>query len=258
MAAALYEFVFRSEINRAIEGADLVHYFGYGIEMLGYAAQSGARRKGIPFVVQPAIHVGQSGHGPGDWPLYLRSDMVIAHSEFEAGTMRQHGVKASHVRAVRLGFDISEPGDGARFRKAHAIKGPIVLFLGRRCDEKGYFLLLEAFAALRQRVPNVTLVIAGPGTAAPSTADGVIELGRVPDEVKQDALSACTVFCLPSKGESFGIVYFEAWNYGKPVLALDFPVLRETIGASGGGLLVAPDRPGDLVENLQRLFELTP
>ena len=94
-------------------------------------------------------------------------------------------------------------------------------------------------------MPNVTLVIAGPGTAAPSRAEGVLELGRVTDEAEQDVLSACTIFCLPSKGESFGIVYFEAWNYGKPVVALDFPVLRETIGSSGGGLLAAPDQTGN-------------
>ena len=136
LAVALYEAAFRPVIDRAIEGADLVHYFGHGGELLGYAARAAARRKKIPFVVQPAIHVGQSGHSHGDWPLYRGADMIIAHSEFEAETLRQHGMNASHVRAVRLGFDVSEPGDGARFRKAHGIEGPMVLFVGRRCEDR--------------------------------------------------------------------------------------------------------------------------
>jgi len=131
----------------------------------------------------------------------------------------------------------------------------MVLFVGRRSEDKGYFLLLEAFATLRKHMPNVTLVIAGPGKAAPATAEGVLELGRVSDEIKQDALSACTVFCMPSKGESFGMAYFEAWDCGKPVIGLDLPVFQETIGSSGGGLLAAPDRPEDLVEKLRLFLE---
>lgn len=255
IARALYQAAFGPVVNRALKGADLVHYFGRGVEMLGYAAGASARQKKIPFVVEPAIHVGQSGHGYGDWPLYKGADMVIAHTEFEAEALRRHGLKPSYVHAMRHGFDALEPGDGARFRRAHGIEGPMVLFVGRRNDDKGYFLLLEAFAALRKHMPNVTLVIAGPGKAAPATSEGVLDLGRVTDEIKQDALSACTVFCMPSKGESFGMAYFEAWNCGKPVVALDLPVLRETIGSSGGGLLAAPDRAGDLVEKLRLLLE---
>jgi glycosyltransferase involved in cell wall biosynthesis len=251
----LYEAAFRSVMSRILKGTDLAHFLGHGVEMLGYSVEAGARRKEIPFVVQPAIHVGQAGHGHADWPLYKKADMVVAHTQFEADTLRQGGIEDSHVHLMRLGFDDPGPGDGARFRQAHGIEGPIILFVGRRCADKGYFLLLEAFATLRKQMPNVTLVIAGPGEIARSTAEGVLELGRVPDEVKRDALAACTVFCMPSKGESFGIVYFEAWNFGKPVIGLDLPILRETIGSSGGGLLAVPDRPDDLVEKLKHLLE---
>jgi len=60
---------------------------------------------------------------------------------------------------------------------------------------------------------------------------------------------------MPSKGESFGIAYFEAWNCGKPVVALDLPSLRETVGSSGGGLLAAPNDAADLVEKLRLLLD---
>jgi len=262
IAVALYQAAFRPTIDRVSKGADIVHYFGTGVELLGFAVESSARQKKMPFVVQPAIHVSQQGdehgnwgHSHGDWPLYKEADMVIAHTEFEAETLRQNGVQASHVHAVRLGFDALEPGDGVRFRKAHGIEGPMVLFIGRRSEDKGYLLLLEAFAALRQQMPNVTLVIGGSGDTPKSTAEGVLELGIVSDEIKQDALSACTVFCMPSKGESFGIAYFEAWNCGKPVVALDLPSLRETVGSSGGGLLAAPNDAADLVEKLRLLLD---
>jgi glycosyltransferase involved in cell wall biosynthesis len=254
MAVALYQAAFRPAIDRASEGADIVHFFGVGVEMTSYAVLASARHRKIPFVVQPAMHVGRSGHGHGDWPLYHAADMIIAHTEFEAETLRQGGVKPSHVRTVLLGFDPVEPGNGPRFRKAHGIEGPMILFIGRRFEDKGYFLVLEAFALLRHQIPNATLVIAGSGDWPKSTAEGVLELGLVSDETKQDALGACTIFCVPSKGESFGIAYFEAWNCGKPVVALDLPTLRETVGASGGGLLAKPDDAVDLAEKLRQLL----
>jgi glycosyltransferase involved in cell wall biosynthesis len=265
VAAKLYATAFAPDMERVTKGAELIHYIGTGVEMLGYAAQEIASYKRIPFVVEPAMHVGQGvhgqsedghwGNGHGDWPLYLAANVVIAHTGFEADELRRNGVKASHVYAVRHGFDALEPGDGERFRKVHGITGRMILFVGRRCDVKGYFTLLDAFAILRQQMPDVTLVIVGPGETPPSKAKGVLELGRVSDQLKQDALSACTVFCMPSIGESFGMAYFEAWNCGKAVVGLDLPVLRETIGASGGGLLAEPGRIDDLVEKLRQLLD---
>jgi glycosyltransferase involved in cell wall biosynthesis len=66
----------------------------------------------------------------------------------------------------------------------------------------------------------------------------ILDLDDLSEVEKQNALAACDILCVPSEGESFGMVYFEAWAYKKPVVTLDIPVLRETVGASGGGLLV--------------------
>ncbi len=76
----------------------------------------------------------------------------------------------------------------------------------------------------------------------PATALGarVLNLDDLSEEEKQDALAACDVLCVPSEGESFGMVYYEAWAYKKPVIALDLPVLRESIGRVEGGLLASP------------------
>ena len=72
---------------------------------------------------------------------------------------------------------------------------------------------------------------------APKALPRVLNLDDLPEGEKQDALAACDILCVPSEGESFGMVYYEAWAYKKPVVALDLPVLRETISSHGGGLL---------------------
>jgi glycosyltransferase involved in cell wall biosynthesis len=49
----------------------------------------------------------------------------------------------------------------------------------------------------------------------------------VDEDTKQHLLSCCSLLCVPSSDESFGIVYVEAMSYGKPVVALDiYPVKR--------------------------------
>jgi glycosyltransferase involved in cell wall biosynthesis len=64
-------------------------------------------------------------------------------------------------------------------------------------------------------------------------------LGFVPDAEKKDLLAAGDVFALPSRTDSFGIVYLEAWLYNKPV-----------VGAHAGGVpeVIADGRDGFLVK----------
>ena len=86
----------------------------------------------------------------------------------------------------------------------------------------------------------MTLVLAGPNPERQDVSgiEGILDLGIVDDQGKQDALAACDILCVPSEGESFGMVYYEAWVYGKPVIARDLPTLRESIGSVKGGILV--------------------
>ena len=58
------------------------------------------------------------------------------------------------------------------------------------------------------------------------------------DQEKENLYDACTIYCQPSRSEAYGLVYLEAWVYGKPVVARRIPTMEELIESSGGGLLV--------------------
>lgn len=93
-------------------------------------------------------------------------------------------------------------------------------------------------------IPDTCLVAVGPDReppypAVPETA--LLDLGVASETDKADALAACDVFCLPSENEAFGIVYAEAWSYGKPVIGGPAPAVRELITEGVNGYCVAQD-----------------
>jgi glycosyltransferase involved in cell wall biosynthesis len=65
----------------------------------------------------------------------------------------------------------------------------------------------------------------------------VYDLGFVPEQDKQDAYAAATVFSQPSVNESFSIVLMEAWIQGTPAIVnARCDVTREHCEQAQGGL----------------------
>jgi glycosyltransferase involved in cell wall biosynthesis len=131
-------------------------------------------------------------------------------------------------------------GNAERFKSSFGVTGPLILFIGRKDRQKGYFLLLDAFKIVRRERPDISLACMGPAesTATQQAIDGVIDLDFTSEELKHDALAACTCLCVPSVGESFGLVFVEAGRYGKPVVGRKVAVLQELLGDGVGALLV--------------------
>ena len=236
-------------------GADAVHYLGTGLDMLGFAAETAARQAGATFSVEPAIHIGRWGDRWIDAALYRMADAVLAYSECESAVIRRLGVAADRVHRIHCRSDLHDGGDAAAFRSKRAIRGPLVLFLGRKTEAKGVRRLLDAWPAVHRKFPAATVVFMGPsnGKCRINAGDGILDIDDADEAEKQDALAACDLLCVPSDGESFGLVYYEAWAHAKPVVAIDQPALEETIGGAGGGLLVPP-RPDQIATAISRLL----
>lgn len=141
--------------------------------------------------------------------------------------------------------------------------GPTVVFLGR-IDEgrKGLAVLLEALPELVRRVPDVRLLVAGPGDAAEvreavprSLRDRVELLGLVSDEDKPRVFASGEVYCAPNThGESFGIVLVEAMATGTPVVASDLEAFRRVLEDGRAGVLVPVRDAGALAVELAALL----
>jgi phosphatidylinositol alpha-mannosyltransferase len=105
---------------------------------------------------------------------------------------------------------------------------PTLLFSGSVSEpRKNLPLLLEALAVLRERRPDVRLLITGPGDAGPSLAAAParareaaewIGVGEVADLERLYGEAWATV--LPSEQEAFGLVLVESLACGTPVVTL--------------------------------------
>lgn len=125
---------------------------------------------------------------------------------------------------------------------------------------KGADHLIEAFA---RQVGEYRLVIAGGGDDLPrlrSIANTTSAGGRIYflDAVTNEQLKwlyhNCVFFALPSSGEGFGIVYLEAMNEGKAVVACRNTGAEEPVRHMTNGLLVEYGNLSELANSLQMLL----
>lgn len=128
--------------------------------------------------------------------------------------------------------------------------GQTVLSVGRwaaRERYKGSDLLIQAVADLSQEVPEIQLVLAGPGDDLPrlrhiAETAGVRRRVHFLTELSRRELAGCyaaaDVFALPSTGEGFGLAFLEAMAFGKPVIGTRMGGIPDVVEHQREGLLV--------------------
>ncbi|CAN5603230.1 glycosyltransferase family 4 protein [soil metagenome] len=245
---------------------DLIH-----INQLHYAhaytAFGAARLRKALIVTTPHLHAEQPQTYAAGYmrQILAQSDAVFAVTRAE----QQFMLEEQLTDQVVLGgnsldlrrFPPRTTGE-ARQRLGLPKDAFVVLFLGRKTEYKGLDVTLQAFAALRQLRADLLLLAVGPETAFSERLwselgplDGVMRHGAVSEELRLDALAACDVLVLPSTGEAFGIVFLEAWAYGKAVIGARIPAISSLIDDEKDGYLVAPRQPYELQRRLALLIE---
>jgi glycosyltransferase involved in cell wall biosynthesis len=215
----------------------------------------------------PLLHLEESWcSNPLNTRMLASCDAVITNTNHEADYVRQ----LAHVRAEPIGVGI-EPSEFAA-RNGQSVRAfyqlgslPVVGYVGRFHRNKGVGTLIRAMSLVWKSRPDVRLVLAGPRPTLDrevvKIADSLPEKERqkiswiydFPESLKPAIYDAFDVFAMPSKAESFGITYLEAWMSGKAVIGARTDQTECVIEHGVDGLLV---KFGDPAETADALLDL--
>ena len=177
---------------------------------------------------------------------------VFAKTDFlRDALIDDYGCDPERVVRVGSGSNIMVQSlDGKRY------DGQVALFVGIDFERKGGPVLLRAWKAVRERLPDAELWVVGP-KRRPAAAEqpGVRWHGFVSDRRElADLYARATLFVLPSLFEPWGGVLMEARGHGLPCIGTDRGGFRESIDDGVNGLLVPAGEPEPLADALVSLL----
>jgi glycosyltransferase involved in cell wall biosynthesis len=186
-------------------------------------------------------------------------DLIFAISSYTA----DDAAETLHFPRERI--HVAYPGADQRFRpegERRDLGAPYVLGVSTVEPRKNLDVLLQAFALVRERRPDLVLAVAGASGWASGEGPrgaGVRRLGFVPDGDLPALYRGASVCVYPSRFEGFGIPIVEAMACGTPVVSSAHPSLDEAGGdvalradpsspeAFAAAIERALDDPGELV-----------
>ncbi len=205
-------------------------------------------------------------------------DVVTYLGEYTRSRIASALSPAAAERMVRLtpgvDADVFTPdADGTQVRQRYGLgERPVVVCVSRLMRRKGQDTLIEAFPALKRRVPDAALLVVGGGPyraqlerlALESTwGEDIVFTGSVPWPELPAHYAVGDVFAMPCRTrrrgldvEGLGIVYLEASATGLPVLAGDSGGAPDAVlpGETGWVVPAGVGAPAELVERLVELL----
>ncbi len=140
-----------------------------------------------------------------------------------------------------------------------------ILFLSRLEFRKGLNYLLNAFLLVKREMPDVRLLVVGPGTrlrrryerwVRKTGLEDVVFIGYASYEDVPRYYKTADIFSVPATGrESQGLILLEAMAMGKPVVATSIAGYASVVTHGEDGLLVPPRNYQELSQALLTLLK---
>jgi len=210
--------------------------------------------------------------------LYAECDRVIATTPPQLDMIvADYDVAPDRVSMIPPGYDdnrfypVSE-ASRQMIRRRLGFKGPTVVALGRLATNKGYDLLVEAFAVVAERIPEARLRLSVGGDKMDKAERKILselkarvrelKLGRkvifggyVSDEDLADTYRAADLFVLSSRYEPFGMTAIEAMATGTPTVVTIHGGLYRAITFGRHALFADPFDREDLGITMMKAFK---
>ncbi|GLY04538.1 glycosyltransferase family 4 protein [Actinoplanes sp. NBRC 101535] len=237
-----------------------------------------AQRDAIVITTRPALNILSAWFGPrrlirigqdhmnlGTYRRRLRREILRAYPRLDAVTVLTEADLAAYREALGGRTRLVRIPNGIPARTStpqrHGTK--VVVAAGRLVRQKGFDLLIKAFARVHERHPDWELHIFGYGRKrqrlttmiAERGLEDVIRLRGVSRDLDAEFATAA-LFVLSSRHEGLPMVLLEAMSSGLPVVSFDCPTGPAEIVEHGtNGLLVPAEDVDGLAAALSQMIE---
>jgi glycosyltransferase involved in cell wall biosynthesis len=187
---------------------------------------------------------------------YPKLDALTFLTEHDGAAYRQ-ALGGSGLRMQRIGNGIPHPR-----LPAAALDAKVLVAAGRLESQKGFDMLLDAFAAVNAEHPDWHLWIFGSGRGKAALQAQITRLGLIgrahlkgrTDQL-DERLAEASIFVLSSRFEGLPMVLLESMAAGLPTVAFDCPTgPAEVVEHGGSGLLVPAQDVAALADGIRELI----
>ncbi len=192
---------------------------------------------------------------------------VIVISDAVAEVLLDRGVEQERLVKIRDAVDVGafkEEPDCDAFRREFSIASNdyVIAAAGQLIPRKGHQYLLQAVADLKDKYPELKLIIFGEGylnnqlraQAASLGLGEVVQFAGFRDDL--DSFLPCfDLFAHPALAEGLGVVALKAAAAAVPVVGFEAGGMVEAVAHDKTGLLVAPEDSDALAAAIKRFID---
>jgi len=201
--------------------------------------------------------------------FYNRSNLILSPSKSLADELVREGLKCSiNVLQNSINVNLFKPAENSfdkdKAKKSFGVKNRSICYMGRLSYEKSIDQIIQAFALINKKMPELNLMLIGDGPERKNLEklakhlkinDSVIFTGSLlynGDLVQ--ALQANDLFISASKSENMPLSVLEAMAVGLPMVLVKEKGLAELIEENINGAFAKTDDPADIADKITSLL----
>ena len=183
---------------------------------------------------------------------YHQMEHIFPISEYVKENLIAHyDINPKKITVVGTGLGVIKPYFGLK----NYSNGKILFVAKERYEDKGGFLVLDAFKIALKSNPNLELTIVGQNDFTEKiNMPNVNTYGIVPIEILQEFFNESSIFLMPAKNEPWGLVYLEALACKIPIVGFSRNSFPEISGNGVYGFSLNEDNPEELAKILLNAF----